>query len=90
MTLELKPELEALIQKRLKTGAFSSPEEVVERALEFLNEEEDWLTDHRDAMAAQIQEGWNDVQRGELTGSAEVRTEMLAFKEDWEARRRPA
>jgi Arc/MetJ-type ribon-helix-helix transcriptional regulator len=36
MTVELKPEIEALIQKRLQTGAFSSAEEVIERALEFL------------------------------------------------------
>ena len=30
MTLELKPEIEALIQKRLQSGAFSSAEDVIE------------------------------------------------------------
>ena len=34
MTVELKPEIEALIQKRIESGAFSSAEEVIERALE--------------------------------------------------------
>jgi len=37
MTLALKPEMEALIQKRRQSGAFSSAEEVIERALEFLD-----------------------------------------------------
>ncbi len=37
MTVELRPEIEALIQKRIQSGAFSSAEEVIERALEFLS-----------------------------------------------------
>jgi len=90
MTLELKPEIEALIQKRLQSGAFSSAEEVIERALEFLNAEEDWLADNRDQIAAQIQAGWEEAQRGELTDGESVRGEMQQFKEDWKKQRRSA
>lgn len=90
MTLELKPEIEALIQKRLQSGAFSSAEEVIERALEFLNAEEDWLADNRDQIAAQIQAGWEEAQRGELTDGENVRAEMQQFKEDWKKQRRSA
>jgi plasmid stabilization system protein ParE len=36
----------------LESGAFSTPEEVIERALEFLSLEEDWLAEHRDEIAA--------------------------------------
>jgi Arc/MetJ-type ribon-helix-helix transcriptional regulator len=43
MTTELKPEIEAIIQKQLQSGMYSKPEEVIERALEFLAAEEDWL-----------------------------------------------
>jgi antitoxin ParD1/3/4 len=81
MTLELKPEIEALIQKQIQSGAFSSAEEVVERALEFLSAEEDWLVDNRDQIAARIQEGWDEAQRGELTDGDSVRAEMQRFKE---------
>jgi antitoxin ParD1/3/4 len=87
MTVELKPEIEALIQKRLQSGAFSSAEEVIEHALEFLSSEEDWLMDHRDEIASQIQAGWDEAQRGELTDGETVRAEMQRFKEDWKQRR---
>jgi antitoxin ParD1/3/4 len=90
MTLELKPEIEALIQKQLQSGAFSSAEEVIERALEFLSAEEDWLADNREQIAAQIQEGWDEAQRGELTDGDNVRAEMQRFKEDWKKQRRSA
>ena len=87
MTVELKPEIEALIQKRLQSGAFSSVEEVIERALEFLSAEEDWLADNRDEIAAQIQEGWDEAQTGELTDEENVRAEMQQFKADWKKQR---
>jgi antitoxin ParD1/3/4 len=90
MTVELKPEIEALIQKRLQTGAFSSAEEVIERALEFLSVEEEWLADNRSEIARQIEEGWDEAQRGELTDGETVRTEMQQFKENWKSQRRPA
>ena len=83
MTIELNPEMEALIQKRLKTGAFASPEEVIERALEFLNAEEDWLAENQDEIAAKIQEGWDQAQRGELLDKDEVRTSMESHKQGW-------
>jgi hypothetical protein len=38
-----RPELEALIQKRLQSGAFDSVEEVLFRALEMQDEQEGWL-----------------------------------------------
>ncbi len=90
MTVELKPEIEALIRKRLQTGAFSSAEEVIERAVEFLCAEEDWLADNRDEVAFQIQEGWEEAQRGELTDGETVRAEVRLFKEDWKKHHRPA
>ena len=90
MTVELRPEIEALIQKRIESGAFSSAEEVIERALEFLSTQEDWLADHRDQIAARIQEGWDEAQRGELTDAEIVRAEMQQFKENWKKQRRPA
>jgi len=85
--VELKPEIEALIQKRLESGAFASAEEVIERALEILGAEEDWLEDHRDMIASQIQEGWEEAQRGDLTDEGSVRSEMAQFKEGWKQRR---
>jgi len=90
MIVELKPEIEALIQKQLESGAFSSAEEVIERALEFLEIRERWLAEHPDRIAAQIQAGWDEAQRGELTDAEDVKAEMQQFKEDWKKQRRLA
>jgi Arc/MetJ-type ribon-helix-helix transcriptional regulator len=89
MTLELSPEIEALIQRRLQSGAFSTAEEVIERALEFFSAEEDWLAANRESISARIQEGWEEVQAGELTDEEGVRSEMRQFKEDWKRQHQP-
>lgn len=83
MVIELKPETEALIQKRLESGAFTTPEEVVERALELLNAEEDWLAENRSQIADEIQDGWDAAQGGELVDADEVRLRMEARKQEW-------
>ena len=58
--------------------------------MEFLSAEKDWLTDERDEIATEIQEGWDEAQRGELTDAEDVRAEMRQFKEDWMKQRRSA
>jgi len=90
MTVDLKPEIEAIIQKQLRSGAYSKPEEVIERALEFLVAEEDWLAANRAEIAAQVEEGWDETQKGELTDAEQVRAEMRHFKEDWKDQHRLA
>jgi len=90
MTIELKPELEALIQRRVASGAFANPEEVIERALEFLSTEEAWLAANRAEIAEQIEQGWNEAQRGELMDGDEVRAEMAKQKLAWLEQHRKA
>ncbi len=83
MTIGLKPEVEALIQRRLDSGEFLSPEEVIERALEFFAIEEDWLATNSGEIASHIQEGWDEAERGELIDGDDVRTEMAEEKKAW-------
>lgn len=90
MTVQLKPEIEALIQKRLASGAFSTAEEVIERAIEVLTAEEDWLAENRSLISSQIQEGWDEAQRGELSDAEDVQAEMQRFKDDWKKQGQPA
>jgi Arc/MetJ-type ribon-helix-helix transcriptional regulator len=88
MTVELKPSVEALVERRIRSGAYSSPEEVIEHALEVLDAEEEWLKG--DEVGPAIQEGWDEAQRGKLTEAEVVRAEMGQFKKDWEKRRQTA
>jgi len=44
MSIQLKPEQEHRIAKALRTGAYHSPDEVIDPALEVLHEHDEWLT----------------------------------------------
>ena len=66
MTVHLKPELEALIQKDLQRGTYQSADEFVERAVKMLHEQEEWLSEDRGEIAAKIEHGFAQAQRGEL------------------------
>jgi Arc/MetJ-type ribon-helix-helix transcriptional regulator len=43
MIIELNPEDELIVQRRLQSGAYASIEDVIHRALESLDADEMWL-----------------------------------------------
>ena len=49
MQLNLPPDLEMLINKRLSSGAYASAEDVLRRALEAQDSEESWTDEERRA-----------------------------------------
>jgi hypothetical protein len=58
MTIEInRPEIEALIQHRLHSGAFQSVEDVLFDALEIQAEREAWLQENKEAINAKIESG---------------------------------
>ncbi len=54
MTITLKPEVEALIQKRLASGAFENAADVLWQALESQDAEAAWLLPHRREVSGKI------------------------------------
>jgi antitoxin ParD1/3/4 len=65
MNVHLTPELEQLVQTKVKSGRYNSASEVVREALRLL-EERDQLTELRkEAIRQQIDQGWNSLRRGE-------------------------
>jgi len=56
---------------------------VLRRALEAQDAEEDWTDEERHALAAHIEEGYQQAERGELIGSEQARREIQAMKEKW-------
>ncbi|MGD0131073.1 MAG: hypothetical protein ABSE57_03460 [Bryobacteraceae bacterium] len=83
MELNLPPDLETLINKRLSSGGYESVEDVVRRALEAQDAEESWTDEERRALTAHIEEGYQQAERGELIHGAQVRREIQAMKEEW-------
>jgi antitoxin ParD1/3/4 len=88
MELNLPPDLETLINKRLSSGGYESVEDVVRRALEAQDAEEIWTAEERSVLAAHIEEGYQQAERGELIDGAQVRREIQEMKEDWRLSKR--
>ena len=87
MQLNVPPELELLINKRLSTGAYASAEDVLRSALEAQDAEESWTEDERRALTAHIEEGYLQAERGELIDGEQARREMQAMKDGWRSSR---
>ncbi len=84
MTIEInRPEIEALIQQRLHSGAFESVEDVLHDALEMQGEREVWLQENKDAINAKIERGLAQLDRGEGIPGDHLRTRLAADKAAW-------
>jgi Arc/MetJ-type ribon-helix-helix transcriptional regulator len=88
MQLNVPPDLQTLINKRLSTGVYANAEDVLRRALEAQDAEESWTDDERRALSAHIDEGYLQAERGELIESAQARHEIQAMKDDWRLSKR--
>lgn len=65
MTIQLKPEQELRIAEAVRPGAYQSPDDVIERALEVLHERDEWLLANRQAVDAKICRGIQELDRGD-------------------------
>jgi antitoxin ParD1/3/4 len=88
MTIHLKPELERLIQKDVERGPYKTADEFVERAVQMLHEQEEWLSVNRAEISSKIEEGYASAQRGELIDGDQVRAQMEEKKRLWRDQRR--
>ena len=84
MTIEIKrPGIEALIQQRLRSGAFESVEDVLFDALEIQSEREVWLQENKDAINAKIERGLAQLDRGEGIAGDKLRARLADDKAAW-------
>jgi Arc/MetJ-type ribon-helix-helix transcriptional regulator len=83
MQINLPPDLEELVNKRLCSGSYRSVEEVFRSALEAQDAEESWTEDERRVLMAHIEEGFLQAERGELIDGAQVRDEIQKMKDNW-------
>lgn len=83
MTIQLKPEIEQLIQQDLATGAYASIEDFVEQAVLQLHEQEIDLLARKEEISTMIDEGWAEAERGELMDADEVWAELEVKKKVW-------
>ena len=88
MTIQInRPEIEALIQQRLHSGAFESVEDVLYDALEVQAEREAWLQENKEAINAKIERGLAQLDKGEGIPGEDLRKRLEADKVAWLADR---
>ena len=83
MQLNVPPDLETLINRRLSSGGYTNVEEVLRRALETQDAEESWSDEERRALSAHIEVGYLQAERGELIDGTQARREIQAMKDRW-------
>jgi Arc/MetJ-type ribon-helix-helix transcriptional regulator len=83
MQLNVPPDLETLIKKRLASGGYTDAEDVLRRALEAQDAEESWTEEERRALSAHIEEGYLQAERGELIDGAQARRDIQEMKDGW-------
>jgi len=88
MKIELRPELEALIQQDVQRGPYKNVDEFVEHAVSLLHEQESWLAEQGNEIRAKIEQGYASAQRGELVDSNAVRSNLDEKKRVWLAEKR--
>jgi antitoxin ParD1/3/4 len=65
MNVHLTPELETLVQNKVKTGRYNSASEVVREALRCFQERDDIRQLQIKDLRKKINEGWVSLERGE-------------------------
>jgi Arc/MetJ-type ribon-helix-helix transcriptional regulator len=88
MQLNVPPDLEMLINKRLSSGGYTNAEDVLRRALEAQEAQENWTDEERQALSAHIEEGYLQAERGELTDETQARRDIEVMKDNWRLTKR--
>jgi antitoxin ParD1/3/4 len=87
MNVELKPEDEQLIQKRLRSGGFEDVQQVIHRALEAQDAEEAWLELHKTEVREKIERAITEFDQGGGIPASEVRQRLHELKSAQPARK---
>ncbi|MGH9452566.1 MAG: ribbon-helix-helix domain-containing protein [Terriglobia bacterium] len=80
MPIQLKPEQEHRIAEALRSGAYQTPDDVIDRTLEVLHERDEWLTANRQAVDAKIRRGIEELNRGEGISADELDSRLKRLK----------
>lgn len=83
MVVSLTDELEQFIRSKVASGYFQDASEVVRAALCGMIDADGGVDPDSKRFQADIQQGWEEGQAGELISAAEAKSQMARFKEGW-------
>jgi antitoxin ParD1/3/4 len=85
MNVSLSPELEQLIEKKVKSGMYNSASEVIRAGLRLLKEQDELKQIRLRELKREVQKGLDEIKRGEIVDADEVFQELrernLKFKQ---------
>jgi antitoxin ParD1/3/4 len=76
MNVNLTPELEALVQRKVASGLYNNQSEVVREALRLLEQQDRLREAHADKLRAALAEGLAQANRGELVDGRKVMSDV--------------
>jgi Arc/MetJ-type ribon-helix-helix transcriptional regulator len=80
MDIQLKPEQEHRIAEAIRSGAYQSPDDVIDRALDVLHERDEWLMANRRSVDARIRKGMEELNRGEGIPEDQLNVHLARLK----------
>jgi Arc/MetJ-type ribon-helix-helix transcriptional regulator len=80
MAQQLSPHQETLVSEALRSGAYQNPNEVIDRALETLHEQDEWLMVNRQEIDSKIHRGIEELERGEGVPDDELDAYLARLK----------
>jgi antitoxin ParD1/3/4 len=89
MSIILRPEHEQVIAEAIQSGAYENPDQVIQRALEVLRSEDEWLHDRKDEISEKIDRAFAQFERGEFFSAEQSRADMDKRKVEWLSKQKP-
>jgi Arc/MetJ-type ribon-helix-helix transcriptional regulator len=83
MNITLRPEHEKAITQAIQSGAYETPDHVIERALELLRSDDEWLVRNKGAINERIERAMAQLDRGEGVSGEGLRGRLEKRKEAW-------
>lgn len=78
MNVSLTPELEQMVQSKVRTGRYNSASEVVREALRLMDERDQLKEMHRDELRTKISAGLKSLEEGRHSDGEEFFAQMDA------------
>jgi antitoxin ParD1/3/4 len=76
MNVSLTPEIEAIIESKVKSGMYTSASEVVREGIRLLQQRDEMREAKLNALRAEIQKGIDDLEAGRFRDGHEVMAEI--------------
>ena len=76
MNVSLTPELEQIVDQKVKSGMYNSASEVVREGLRLLQQRDDMHKEKLNALRTEIQKGIDDLEAGRYRDGAEAMAEI--------------